>query len=165
VRYQPEDRARFEITFERGIDLAGPMEACLWVEAEAGEDMDLFVAIEKRDRNGELIGFPFSTAWDGGPVALGWLRASHRELDPGRSAPGHHGIGTRAGCRYGRDSRCARASRSGPPALASTPANGCAWSSPAPTSMLRCTGTPTCATTARTSSGPEADTTRTYSCP
>jgi uncharacterized protein len=88
ARYMPEDRATFDIAFERDIDLAGHMEVRLWLEAEAGEDMDLFVAVEKRDRRGEMIGFPLSSAWDRGPVALGWLRASHRELDPGRSAPG-----------------------------------------------------------------------------
>jgi predicted acyl esterase len=88
TRCKPEDQATFEIVFERDIDLAGHMEARLWLEAEAGEDVDLFVAVEKRDRSGEMIGFPFSSAWEGVPVALGWLRASHRELDLDRSGPG-----------------------------------------------------------------------------
>jgi predicted acyl esterase len=43
--------------------------------------------VEKRDGAGDLVGFPFSSAWEHGPVALGWLRASHRELDPERTTP------------------------------------------------------------------------------
>lgn len=87
ARYDPEDRVTFEIAFDRDVDLAGHMKLRLWIEAENGGDMDVFVAVEKRDREGELVGFPFSSAWDEGPVALGWLRASHRELDPERSTP------------------------------------------------------------------------------
>jgi predicted acyl esterase len=93
VCYQPEEQAAFELEFEHGIELTGYMEARLWVQPAAGADMDLFVAVEKRDRAGDLVGFPFSSAWEQGPVALGWLRASHRGLDRGRSHPGqpwHH---------------------------------------------------------------------------
>ena len=35
---------------------------------------------------GEVL-FTYFAAWEDGPVALGWLRASHRELDPARSTP------------------------------------------------------------------------------
>jgi uncharacterized protein len=87
ARYDPGDRVTFEIAFDKDVELAGHMKLRLWVEAENGGDMDVFVAVEKRDSEGELVGFPFSSAWDAGPVALGWLRASHRELDPERSTP------------------------------------------------------------------------------
>jgi predicted acyl esterase len=89
VRYDADDadgRATFEITFDRDTRLAGNMKLRLWVEAE-GDDMDLFVAVEKYDSAGNFVRFPFSSAWDDGPVALGWLRASHRELDEERSTP------------------------------------------------------------------------------
>jgi uncharacterized protein len=36
---------------------------------------------------GDLVGFPFYAVFEDGPVALGWLRASHRELDQTRSRP------------------------------------------------------------------------------
>jgi predicted acyl esterase len=88
VRYQPEERVGFELIFDEDTELAGSMEVRLWVQADGGKDMDLFVAIEKRDAEGDFVGFPFSSAWDDGPVALGWLRASHRELDQARSIPG-----------------------------------------------------------------------------
>jgi predicted acyl esterase len=87
ARYDPAERVTFEIAFDRDVEIAGHMKLRLWVEAEKGGDMDVFVAVEKRDGQGELVGFPFSSAWDDGPVALGWLRASHRELNPERSTP------------------------------------------------------------------------------
>jgi predicted acyl esterase len=49
--------------------------------------MDLFVAIRKIDRDGSEIPFVFYAMLENGPVALGWLRVSHRELDQGRSRP------------------------------------------------------------------------------
>ena len=49
--------------------------------------MDLFVAIHKLDRDGVRVPFIFYAMHEDGPVALGWLRASHRELDPDRSRP------------------------------------------------------------------------------
>jgi predicted acyl esterase len=87
VRYDPDGRATFEIDFERDTEVVGHMKLRLWVEAERGGDLDLFVAVEKYDSAREFVGFPFSSAWDDGPVALGWLRASHRELDREKSTP------------------------------------------------------------------------------
>ena len=49
--------------------------------------MDLFVAIEKIDRTGDIVRFPFFTNHNDGPVASGWLRVSHRELDEKKSTP------------------------------------------------------------------------------
>jgi predicted acyl esterase len=61
------------------------MKLRLWVSTESANDMDLFVALQKLDRNGREVGFVFYAFYENGPVALGWLRASHRELDPQRS--------------------------------------------------------------------------------
>jgi hypothetical protein len=49
--------------------------------------MDLFVAIQKLDANGVPVPFVFYSMLENGPAALGWLRVSHRELDPIRSTP------------------------------------------------------------------------------
>ncbi len=49
--------------------------------------MDLYVVIDKFDRTGDRVPFPSQTAYDHGPVAYGWLRVSHRELDEQRSTP------------------------------------------------------------------------------
>ncbi len=63
------------------------MKLRLWVEARGSNDADFFVAIEKLDKAGERVPFTFMSEYDIGPIALGWLRASHRELDPVRSTP------------------------------------------------------------------------------
>jgi predicted acyl esterase len=49
--------------------------------------MDLFVAIHKLDAEGRYVPFIFYSMCEDGPVALGWLRASHRALDKARSRP------------------------------------------------------------------------------
>jgi predicted acyl esterase len=63
------------------------MKLRLFVSAVDADDMDIFVGIEKLDIGGNKVGFAFFGAYENGPVALGWLRVSHRELDPIRSRP------------------------------------------------------------------------------
>jgi hypothetical protein len=90
VRYdatQPAAQVRFDYLFDQATELSGHMKLRLWVHAEGANDMDLFVAIQKLDRQGEEVGFPFFAVFEKGPVALGWIRASHRELDETRSKP------------------------------------------------------------------------------
>ncbi|HXR90478.1 MAG TPA: CocE/NonD family hydrolase [Steroidobacteraceae bacterium] len=83
----PEGRAIFDHEFDRDTELTGHMKLRLWVECIGADDMDLFVAIQKLDHDGGLVPFIFYAMYEDGPVALGWLRASHRELDPARSRP------------------------------------------------------------------------------
>jgi predicted acyl esterase len=45
------------------------------------------VGFEHLDRDGQVIPYVFSQMYNDGPVAFGWLRASHRELDEARSTP------------------------------------------------------------------------------
>ena len=90
VSYDPtaaEGRAVFDYKFERDTELTGHMKLRATVEAVGSEDMDLFVAVQKLDSNGAEIPFVFYSMLENGPVALGWLRVSHRELDPVRSTP------------------------------------------------------------------------------
>jgi uncharacterized protein len=88
LRYDPStERATFEFEFADHTELTGHMKLRLWVEAIGADDMDLFVAIEKLDRRGATVPFVFYAMHEDGPVALGWLRASHRELDSVRSRP------------------------------------------------------------------------------
>jgi predicted acyl esterase len=77
--------AQFEFGFDKRTELTGYMKLRLWVQAAGSDDMDLFVAIQKIDRSGKTVPFAFCWIHDDGPVALGWLRVSHRELDEGRS--------------------------------------------------------------------------------
>jgi predicted acyl esterase len=82
---KPPRRAQFDFTFDQPTDLIGHMKLKLWAAAESGDDMDIFVAIQKLDASGNLVPFAFWSQFEDGPVALGWLRASHRELDTEKS--------------------------------------------------------------------------------
>ncbi len=61
-------------------EITGPVAAVLWVSSST-EDMDLFLTLRNIDPDGNDV-------WEAGqqgqqvPVAKGWLRVSHRELDP-----------------------------------------------------------------------------------
>lgn len=79
--------ATFEVRFDTRTDLVGHMKLRLWVAAEDADDMDVFVAVQKLDGAGSVVPFAFWAQYSDGPVALGWLRASHRELDAERSTP------------------------------------------------------------------------------
>lgn len=79
--------AIFDLTFAEPTELTGHAAVKLWVEAEGSRDMDLFVALEKLDADGQKVGFTFYAFYEYGPVALGWQRVSHRALDPELSTP------------------------------------------------------------------------------
>ncbi|MPZ87713.1 MAG: CocE/NonD family hydrolase [Nitriliruptorales bacterium] len=67
--------------FEEEIEWAGPFAAKLFVASEA-EDADLFLVVRMWDPHGEEVVFK-GTVDPHTPIAQGWLRASHRKLDPG----------------------------------------------------------------------------------
>ena len=66
-------------------EITGPLAAVFWVSSET-EDMDLFLTLRNIDADGNEI---METGQQGTPVpvAKGWLRASHRELDAELSLP------------------------------------------------------------------------------
>ncbi len=78
-------RAEFDFSFERPTDLIGHMKLRVWAATDRGDDLDLFVAVQKVGADGAVVPFAFWAHFDDGPVALGWLRVSHRELDAARS--------------------------------------------------------------------------------
>lgn len=79
------DAAQFDFTFKERTDLVGNMKLHVVMAAESADDMDIFVGIKKLDAQGQLVEFMHYAQFDNGHVALGWLRASHRELDEGKS--------------------------------------------------------------------------------
>ncbi|MGC1271428.1 MAG: CocE/NonD family hydrolase [Croceibacterium sp.] len=90
ARYDPLDEAGeavFTHRFAHDTEITGHAKLKLWVEAQGAQDMDLFVALQKLDAAGQPVGMTFYAFFENGPVALGWLRASHRALDPVRSRP------------------------------------------------------------------------------
>jgi predicted acyl esterase len=64
---------------EDDLEITGPLAASFWVSSES-EDMDLFLTLRNIDTQGNDV---METGQQGSPVpvAKGWLRVSHRELD------------------------------------------------------------------------------------
>ena len=88
VRYAADqDHAVFDYRFSEDTELTGHMKLKLWIELEGSDDADLFIAIQKFNKDKQAVGFTFYAFYENGPVALGWLRVSHRALDPDRSTP------------------------------------------------------------------------------
>jgi predicted acyl esterase len=67
------------------LEVTGPVAASFWVSSSS-EDMDLFLTLRNFDADGNEV---LETGQQGAPVpvAKGWLRVSHRELDPLLSLP------------------------------------------------------------------------------
>lgn len=82
-----EPQATFVHRFDRDTELTGYFKLKLWVEAEAADDMDLFVAVQKLDAAGDIVTFYYITRFTFGHAAHGWLRVSRRELDEAKSLP------------------------------------------------------------------------------
>jgi predicted acyl esterase len=80
--------AEFDHTLTADTELTGHMSLKLWVEAVGADDADLFVVAQKLGRDGKRVDFrTYGVNWPAEP-ARGFLRVSHREIDPARSAPG-----------------------------------------------------------------------------
>jgi predicted acyl esterase len=71
--------------YEKDTEITGPMAAKLFVSS-ATTDADLFVIVRLFDPDGIEVTFEGSTD-PNTPIANGWLRASHRALDLGRTKP------------------------------------------------------------------------------
>jgi predicted acyl esterase len=69
----------------RNLEITGPVAAKLWISSET-TDADLFLALRVFDPAGKEVTFIGSND-PRTPVGLGWLRASHRKLDPKLSKP------------------------------------------------------------------------------
>lgn len=88
MRARTGDRAAFTYRFHAATELTGTMTLKLWVSTSEGDDIDLFVVLRKFDSVGNEVCFYGYNGFANDGVAKGWLRASHREIDPLRSRPG-----------------------------------------------------------------------------
>ncbi|HZR80468.1 MAG TPA: CocE/NonD family hydrolase [Candidatus Binatia bacterium] len=73
--------------FERETQVTGPVALKLWLSS-SGDDADLFAVLRNVAPDGSEVTYP--GPMPGGPriaAAYGWLRASHRKVDPARSTP------------------------------------------------------------------------------
>jgi predicted acyl esterase len=78
-------RAAFEYVFDEDTELTGHMKLQLFASTDIADDMDIFVGLYKFDAAGKFVPMAYYTYFEDGPIACGWLRASHRELDPEHS--------------------------------------------------------------------------------
>jgi predicted acyl esterase len=75
----------FTEPFASETEITGPLAAKLWVSSSTA-DADLFLVFRLFDPQGKEV--TFQGALDPhAPIAQGWLRASHRKLDPALSLP------------------------------------------------------------------------------
>ncbi len=79
------DGVTFSMTVERETEITGPIAAKLFVSSSTA-DADLFLVVRVVDPTGKELTF-FGSTDPNTPIANGWLRASHRRLDPTRSTP------------------------------------------------------------------------------
>ncbi|HEY6241515.1 MAG TPA: CocE/NonD family hydrolase [Burkholderiales bacterium] len=82
----PRMGASFETApLKQDTEVTGPAVLVLWVSSTT-EDMDIFATIRNIAPSGEEV-FELGQQSQPVPVAKGWLRASHRKLDPVLSLP------------------------------------------------------------------------------
>ena len=67
-------------------EITGPGVLVLWVSSTS-EDMDIFATLRNIGPDGKDVWEAGQQGWDEMPVAKGWLRVSHRRLDPEKSLP------------------------------------------------------------------------------
>src|SRR5262245_5466597 len=72
--------------FERDTEVTGPVKVKLWISSSV-DDADLFAILRNIAPDGEEVVYPGIQPGGSSTVAMayGWLRASHRKLDPARS--------------------------------------------------------------------------------
>lgn len=81
------DGVSFDLRFSEPTEITGHMKLKLWVSTSEGDDMDLMIGVQKLDAGGREVHFWGTEKDPKGIVAKGWLRVSHRTLDPARSTP------------------------------------------------------------------------------
>jgi predicted acyl esterase len=70
---------------EQELEITGPVAAKIWLSSDS-TDADVFLALRVFDPGGKEVTFIGSND-PRTPVGLGWLRASHRKLDPNETLP------------------------------------------------------------------------------
>jgi predicted acyl esterase len=86
-RRRHTDRVTFTHRFTEDTEITGSMALTLWISADEGTDLDVFVVVRKHNPAGAVVPFYGYNGYANDSVAKGWLRGSHRELDETRSRP------------------------------------------------------------------------------
>ena len=84
------DQTRTGVSFEtkpfaQPVEVTGPISLTLWCSSDT-EDLDIFATIRNIDAKGADV-WEIGQQGQAVPVAKGWLRASHRRLDPSLTLP------------------------------------------------------------------------------
>lgn len=89
-------KALFNFKFTEDTELSGYMKLRVWVEARPGnageispDDMAMFIAVNKLDRNGNTVYFNGAAGNTKDMVTRGFCKVSRRELDPDESTEWH----------------------------------------------------------------------------
>jgi len=77
----------FSLALPEAVELTGEAKLRIWVSTSDGDDLDLFVVLKKFDEHGQEVFFSGFNGYRKDAVAKGWLRVSHRALDPSRNRP------------------------------------------------------------------------------
>ncbi|MBR3168369.1 MAG: hypothetical protein IKF18_06760, partial [Erysipelotrichaceae bacterium] len=77
-------QVEFDYQFQEDTELTGYLKLRLWVEAEGHDDMDLFIAVKKADKDGNEVPV-YILGENAHPGAWGKMRVSHRKLDEKQS--------------------------------------------------------------------------------
>jgi predicted acyl esterase len=80
-------QAAFSLRFTEAVEFTGAAKLHVWVSTSDGDDLDLFVVLKQFDERGREVFFSGYNGYRKDAVAKGWLRVSHRALDPSRSRP------------------------------------------------------------------------------
>jgi uncharacterized protein len=76
--------ASWTMKFHQPTEITGSAHLHLNFSISTGSDADIFVTLQKLDRDDNVVHFPFHTFINDGHVAYGWLRASNRKVVPSR---------------------------------------------------------------------------------
>ncbi|RMJ18904.1 hypothetical protein CDV36_001416 [Fusarium kuroshium] len=87
IAHKSDSVAIFDLKINRRIEITGYSSVKLFIQALGFPDVDLFVALQRIDKDGQVIKFYNSTQKLEADATFGWLRVSHRELDTAKSIP------------------------------------------------------------------------------
>ncbi|KAI1629101.1 Alpha/Beta hydrolase protein [Exophiala viscosa] len=85
--HEPGSVATFDHKFTAPTEITGYSSVRLYIQALNYPDVDLYVALQKLDKDGNEVKFYHSTQQIEASASFGWLRVSHRELDTSKSRP------------------------------------------------------------------------------
>lgn len=85
ISHHSGSRLEFDYLITKTTEITGHASVKLFIQCLQYPDTDIYVALQKIGHDGKEIQFWHSSQQLEASASFGWLRASHRELDPERS--------------------------------------------------------------------------------